>query len=272
MKIEWVIRIATAVAIVAGIAGMAQAGQGGNATHDEVLLGMHFIEGNGDAQAIQATAKKSTPKDVANALSIAALDDYLKYMPDDLKQMSYADFWKWWFEFERYKGDEAGLAAFDKTVNKLMERGMKVKVDLAYNTHWAMDNDWTTVTNRVIGPRDKNDWIHLCELLGRRYNGKIVLYLLQGESNNLADYWEKAPVEHVSEIFRTGYQAFKKEDPNLRIAIAGGLALASGGSSRSQGARRCVAQQLGARACGRLQTLSRRYSNELLRRNRRSLP
>ena len=207
---------------VKGIAIMANGkGMSGQATHDEVLIGMHFFEGGGDAKAPALLARKAAPSEIANAISVNCFDDCIKYIPQDLAHMSYADFWKWWFEFERYKGDEAGLISFEKVIDECMARGMKVKVDLAYSSSWCMDNDWTTQTNRVVGPRDKDEWIHLCELLGRRYRGKIVLYMLQGESNNLENYWEGADVSHAHEIFRTGYFGFKKEDPNLLISIAG---------------------------------------------------
>jgi hypothetical protein len=195
----------------------------GNATHDEMLLGMHFIEGSPERAVREAQARNPSikPEEMLNVASMAGLDDYINYMPEDLAHYSYADFWKWWHEFERYKGDEAGLAAFEQVIRKCLDRGMKVKVDLAYSTWYSADKDWTKDSNLVIGPRDTDEWIHLCDLLGRRYHGKIVLYLLEGESNNLADYWEGAPVAHASEIFRAGYLAFKRADPKVLVSIAG---------------------------------------------------
>ena len=113
----------------------------GNATHDEMLLGMHFIEGSPEnaVRAAQARNPRIKPEEMLTVASMAGLDDYIKYMPRIFAHSSYADFWKWWFEFERYKGDEAGLAAFEQVIKKCMERGMKVKVDLAYSTWYSVD-------------------------------------------------------------------------------------------------------------------------------------
>ena len=183
----------------------------GTAGHEHVLLGMHFLHQNTDCNV-----RRRDPVDIAPSLW-----DYIRYMPEDLEHMSYADFWHWWYEFERYKGDEKGLAEFDRVVDECLARGLKVKVDLAWSTWWTNDKDWQEYSNLAIGPVDVDDWIHLCDLLARRYKGKVALWLLQGEANDLKNYWQGAPIEHVHEVYRAGCRAFKRVDQDVMISIAG---------------------------------------------------
>ncbi len=187
------------------------AGHSGRAGHDNVLLGMHFLHQN-----IDCNARGRDPVDIAPSFW-----DYVEHMPEDLERMSYADFWHWWHEFERYKGDEKGLSEFDRIVDECLARGTKVKVDLAWSTWWTNDKDWQDYSNLAIGPVDLDDWVHLCDLLGRRYKGKVALWLLQGEANDLKNYWQGAPIEHVHRVYALGSRAFKRVDPDVMISIAG---------------------------------------------------
>jgi len=183
----------------------------GQAGHRNVLLGMHFAHSQRDCNT-----RGNNPEDV-----VAGFWDYVKYMPEDLARMSYADFWHWWYEFERYKGDEKGLAEMDAIIDECISRGIKVKIDLAWSTWYTHDKDWETYTNMAIGPQDVDDWIHLCDLLGRRYRGRVALWLLQGEANDLKNYWQGSPIEHVHEIYKQGAIAFKRVDPGAMISVAG---------------------------------------------------
>ncbi len=197
--------------LIGSSAASGQIAYSGKATHENVLLGMHFLHANTDCNA-----KGRDPVDIAPSFG-----DYTRFMPEDLRHMSYADFWHWWYEFERYKGDEKGLTEFDRIVNECLARGMKVKVDLAWSTWYTNDRDWEDYSNMAIGPVDVDDWVHLCDLLGRRYRGRVALWLLQGEANDLKNYWQGAPIEHVHEVYRLGSQAFKRADPGVMISIAG---------------------------------------------------
>ncbi len=183
----------------------------GQAGHSNVLLGMHFAHQNRDCNT-----RGDSKEDV-----IPGFWDYAKYMPEDLAHMSYADFWHWWYEFERYKGDEKGLAEMDAIINECLARGIKVKIDLAWSTWYTNDKDWQTESNLALGPVDVDDWVHLCDLLGRRYRGRVAMWLLQGEANDLKSYWQNAPIEHVQDVYRMGSKAFKRVDPGAMISIAG---------------------------------------------------
>lgn len=130
---------------VPGVSTVPRGGFDGHAAHDEVLIGMHFIDkSNGNAMELSADPVDVTPN----------FDDYLRYMPEDVARMSYADFWRWWYVFERYKGDEKGLREFDAIVDACLARGIKIKVDLAWSTWWTQDTDWTKEHRLAIGPLD----------------------------------------------------------------------------------------------------------------------
>ncbi len=182
----------------------------GAMTHDNVLLGIHFLHERADCNTTGAGILNVAP----------SFWDYTEKMPEDLKRISYADFWHWWYEFERYKGDEKGMAEMDAIVDECLRRGMKVKIDLSWSTPYTNDRDWPKDTNLVLGPVDADDWMHLCDLLGRRYRGRVALWLLQGEANT-RDYWPGMDIKHVQEIYRTGYDAFKRADPGTFISISG---------------------------------------------------
>lgn len=196
--------------LLAGMIGACEAGSG-KAGHENVLLGMHFAHNQRDCNTRGDGMLNVVP----------GFWDYVKYMPEDLEHMSYIDFWHWWYEFERYKGDEKGLAEMDAIFDECLRRGMKVKIDLAWSTWWTHDKDWQTHTNMAIGPSDLDDWVHLCDLLGRRYRGKVAVWLLQGEANDLTNYWQGAPIEHVHEVYKLGSRAFKRVDQGTMISVAG---------------------------------------------------
>jgi hypothetical protein len=147
--------------------------------------------------------------------------DYLEYMEEDLCTSNYADFWRWWYILERYKGDELGMGELDGIVDACLSRGIKVKIDPAWNTWWSLDEDWETYSNMPIGPQDADDWVHFCEIMARRYKGKISLWDLQGEANNLEHYWKNKPWSHVHDIYKKGFEAFKRIDPKVRIGASG---------------------------------------------------
>lgn len=190
----------------------------GQADHDQVLLGMHFIQSK-IAKALRK--RKDTAFDPATLAPVAGFWDYITYMSADLAHVSYADFWRWWSELERYKGDEAGLAQLEGELQACLARGMKVKIDLAWTTWYTCRKDWELDLNTAVGPEDIADWIHLCDLLGRRFRGRMALWMLQGEANTLKEYWQSAPIEHVQEVYRSGYTAFKRVDPGVLISISG---------------------------------------------------
>lgn len=218
MVVWTVILPPTAIAVVTLLVlslGVAQAGQSGQVTHDSVLIGMHFVS-DGNPDNLGSAFEGKDPLNVTPGLS-----DYLKYMPRDLAHMSYADFWRWWYELERYKGDEAGLSRLDAIARTCLANGMKVKIDLAHSTWWTQNLDWENEALPVVGPADLDDWVHLCDLLARRYKGSIALWLLQGEANVLESYWPGLTMDHVHEVYRLGYRAFKRVDPGVFISISG---------------------------------------------------
>lgn len=199
--------------IITSAAAGAVAGQSGVARHDNVLLGFHFVPDHADETA------KALPHIDRSGLA-PGFWDYCAHMPEDLRYVSYADFWYWWYTLERYKGDEKGLEEFDKIVDACLSRGMKVKVDLAYSSFWTADHDWAKDADMVYGPNDMDDWIHLCDLLGRRYSGRVALWMLQGEAN-LSIYWPGRGMDWVHEIYKNGYKAFKRADPDVLVSISG---------------------------------------------------
>ena len=196
--------------LLLGLSTMAVAGTPGSVSRDGVLLGMHFLH-----------ARTDFNPQAGSPVEIAGFWDYVEHMPEDLKHVSYADFWHWWSEFERYKGDEKGFAEFDRIVDACLARGMKVKVNVAWSTWWTLDKDWERDASTIHGAQDLDDWAHLCDTLGRRYRGRVALWLLQGEANDLKTYWQGASMEHVSEAYRLGSRALKRADPATRVSIAG---------------------------------------------------
>lgn len=202
------------MALINAIGFCANTSQSGSMDKDDVLLGMHFTANNGDAEARNLNG--GDPINVTPGYY-----DYGKYMPEDLKHMSYADFWYWWYTLERYKGDERGLMELDALVKDCLDRGMKVKIDLAYSSWWSADLDWEKGMDLVRGPENVDEWVHLCDLLARRYKGKIALWMLQGESNQLDAYWKNKPIEHAQAVFNKGYTAFKRVDPRVKISVSG---------------------------------------------------
>jgi hypothetical protein len=186
--------------------------QNGNLTKDEILVGFHY----GDMSNQIGRDQKDHPLNIW-----PFFEDYLTYMEDELLTTSYADFWRWWFVLERYKGDEKGLEELDKVVDACLERGIKVKIDLCWSTWWINDKDWEEGSRIPVGPQDVDDWIHLCDLLGRRFKGRIGMWDLQGEANDLKGYWQGRPNEYVHEIYKQGYRAFKRVDPGCLIGVSG---------------------------------------------------
>ncbi len=187
-------------------------GQNGTLTKDEILLGFHY----GDMSNQLGRDEKDHPLNIW-----PFFEDYLTYMEDELLTTSYADFWRWWYVLERYKGDEKGLAELDRVVDACLERGIKVKIDLCWSTWWTYDKDWVEGARIPAGPQDLDDWIHLCDLLGRRFKGRIGMWDLQGEANDLKGYWLGKPNEFVHQVYQLGYRAFKRVDPGCLIGVSG---------------------------------------------------
>lgn len=209
------ILIFCAFALILSFARPALAGQSGHAAHDSVLIGMHFTDNDGDKDAAIVGATKGDPINV-----FPGFKDYLKYMPEDVARMSYADFWLWWYDIERYKGDEKRLKVLDETVNECLARGIKPKIDLAQSTYWTMDKDWSKPQILTVAPNDVDDWIHTCTMLARRYQGQVVLWDLLGEANG-RDYWPGRDMNYVAEIYCAGYNALKRVDPEVLVGISG---------------------------------------------------
>lgn len=183
----------------------------GHARRDHVLLGLHFLHSRLDCNARTRGLEDIVPTFL----------DYVDHMPEDLEAMSYADFWHWWYELERFKGDEAGLAALDTMVDACLERGLKVKIDLSWSTWWVEDLDWEEGPRLAFGPPDLDDWAHLVELVGRHYRGRVAVWHPQGEANDLKGYWRGRPIEHVQEVYRIAASGFKAADPAVRVSVAG---------------------------------------------------
>ena len=186
--------------------------QNGQARHDDILVGFHY----GDLSNHEGRRQLDYPRNVWPFFR-----DYLDYMADEVAATSYADFWRWWYILERYKGDEKGLAELDEIVDACLARGIKIKIDLAWSTWWTQDRDWEAGFRMPVGPQDIDDWTHLCDLLARRFRGRIAVWDLQGEANDLEHYWQGRTQEHVYDIYKRGYRVFKGIDPGALIGISG---------------------------------------------------
>lgn len=184
----------------------------GHAAREDVLIGLHY----GETSLHEGRDPKDYPRNIW-----PYFEDYVKYLGDEMALTSYADFWRWWYIFERYKGDEKGLEELDAMVDECLARGLKVKIDPAWSTWWTQDQDWEKGFKLTVGPQDLNDWIHLCDLLGRRYRGRVAMWDLQGEANDLKGYWQGRPIEHVQELYRLGYKVLKSLDPGCRVGASG---------------------------------------------------
>jgi hypothetical protein len=188
------------------------AGFDGRTAGDEILLGFHY----GDMSNHEGRNDTDHPLNVW-----PYLEDYLKYLEADMSKTSYANFWRWWYILERYKGDEKGLSYLDGLVDELLKRGIKTKIDLCWSTWWDLDVDWEKGAKLSVASQDQDEWVHLCDLLARRYRGRIAHWDLQGEANNLEGYWLGKPMEYVHHNYQLGYWAFKRVDPEIRIGISG---------------------------------------------------
>ncbi|MCL2815714.1 MAG: hypothetical protein FWD23_14045 [Oscillospiraceae bacterium] len=183
------------------------------ARRENILMGFHYAD---FSNCNRVREMKNYPLNI-----YPYFEDYLEFMESDLLQSSYADFWRWWYILERYKGDELGMGELDKIVDECLKRGIKVKIDPSWNTWWSIDADWETYSNMSVGPQDADDWVHFCELTARRYRGRVSLWDLQGEANNLEFYWLNKPWSHVHEIYRKGFEVFRRLDPKVHIGISG---------------------------------------------------
>ena len=179
---------------------------------DEILIGLHY----GDVSLNEGRDQRDHPRNIW-----PYFDDYAKFLADEMALTSYADFWRWWFILERYKGDETGLEQLDTIVDRCLDLGLKVKIDPAWSTWWTLDRDWEKGFKLTVGPQNLDDWIHFCDLLGRRYRGRVALWDLQGEANDLKNYWQGQPIDHVQEVYRLGYQVLKQRDPLCRVGASG---------------------------------------------------
>ena len=106
--------LATALLPITNLALDAQKGQ---TSRDEILLGLHY----GDISNHKGRREVDYPRNIW-----PFFQDYIKHMEDDMLATSYADFWRWWYILDRYKGDEKGLEEFDQIVDACLERGLKV--------------------------------------------------------------------------------------------------------------------------------------------------
>ena len=180
---------------------------------DSILMGFHYMDGSNMEHI----------RDPINyPINIYPyFEDYLVYMENDMLQSNYADFWRWWYVLERYKGDELGLKELDDIVEDCLKRSIKVKIDPAWNTWWSLDVDWEFHDNMSLGPQDMDDWIHFCDLVARRYRGRICLWDLQGEANGKEVYWLDKDTKYINEVYINGYKALKAVDKKVRVGASG---------------------------------------------------
>src|SRR5215510_13200017 len=103
-----------AVFVLASVPCLAAPGFDARSTKEQVLFGFHY----GDMANHEGRNETDHPLNIW-----PYLEDYFKYMEDDLLKTSYADLWRWWYVLERYKGDEKGLVYLDGLVDELLKRG-----------------------------------------------------------------------------------------------------------------------------------------------------
>lgn len=179
---------------------------------DSILIGSHY----GDMSNHEGRNKSEYPLNIWPFFC-----DYVKYMKDDMLKTSYADFWRWWYVLERYKGDEKGLAELEAILDKCTDLKLKTKIVLCWSTWWALDKDWEQGCKLPWGPEDVDDWTHLLLLLSDRYRGKVAMWDLQGEANDIKGYWGGVPMEHIYQIYKRGYIVLEDEDPGSMVGIGG---------------------------------------------------
>ena len=196
--------------LIAGmLAGGTQA-QAGHATHEDLLLGFHFNFN-----------RPAAPKSPAEAY--VSFPDFVKYQPEDLARISYADWWVSWNMAERYKGDELGLRQVDEHVNAALDAGLKVKTVLIFSSWWTNDIDWSTTTS-MGGAPNADEYASWCGRYADYFRGRMATIDLQGEANS-GDYWKMVPnltdpMAHIADVYIKGAKAIRKADPEVLIGVA----------------------------------------------------
>jgi hypothetical protein len=120
--------------------------------------------------------------------------------------------------------------AFDKLVDDLNARGIKIMADITYTPPWALPSGVSVPideANKAVwehyGPRNASDYSKFARAVAKHYKGKIDYFEIWNEANNYDYYLPKPDVAKYSAMLRGSYTVIKEENPNA-IVISSGLA------------------------------------------------
>lgn len=129
-----------------------------------------------------------------------------------------------WKDIEKEKGKfpEEGWKVYDEIVNKLTSCGIDVMCLIAVTPPWAIDpalnpGNWK---GKKFNPPPKNpkDLADFASVAVKRYKDKIKTWAFFNAPQNKNHWIEPS---HLADLYKTAYEAVKKEQPDSAIVMSG---------------------------------------------------
>ena len=125
-----------------------------------------------------------------------------------------------WSGIEPKKG-KWSLGGLDSAVENNHKAGLKAWIQLHGPPSWTLPPEMGRTGEFEPAPFRLEDWSDTIDFLAKRYKGK--LYGFEFLNEIVPGKACKDPVKEYVEICRAGYEAAKRNDPNLVCQLAGGL-------------------------------------------------
>ena len=125
-----------------------------------------------------------------------------------------------WSGIEPMKG-KWSLGGLDSAVENNHKAGLKAWIQLHGPPSWTLPPEMGRTGEFEPAPFRLEDWSDTIDFLAKRYKGK--LYGFEFLNEIVPGKACKDPVKEYVEICRAGYEAAKRNDPNLVCQLAGGL-------------------------------------------------
>ena len=125
-----------------------------------------------------------------------------------------------WSGIEPMKG-KWSLGGLDAAVENNHKAGLKAWIQLHGPPSWTLPPEMGRTGEFEPAPFRLEDWGETIDFLAKRYKGK--LYGFEFLNEIVPGKACKDPVKEYVEICRAGYEAAKRNDPNLVCQLAGGL-------------------------------------------------
>ncbi len=122
-----------------------------------------------------------------------------------------------WQDIEPSRG-KIDFSKYDRIVDGLTSRGIKILGVLSYNTDWASPCGKWNVPNS-----DFKDFLRYCEIVAARYKDRVKYWEIWNEPDSRI-YWEPQDgMQEYVRLLRNAYHTLKKTDPDCFV-LNGGLA------------------------------------------------